>query len=391
MRLFYAIFLVGSVGVVGISRAEIPAPAPDTVSALITRLADADYHVRRQAAQELRQVGDKALPALRQAMAGPDPEVRARARQIVRAVEFRQVPGRPPLQGRASSVSLSFIGGERAVDVNDAGRKIHIVQGPRGIEMTVTGITDGRPDTETYRARTAEQLKTDNPEAYALFERWSSGNGPGIDSLALRERHAMIRRQQLQLQQLLAQRQQLLLPQPPVFREVAVDRVPAGGDDLTDLRGKVEDQMRRAGVPEADQRKVVDALDELDRLRRLNDAQFDNPDLKIQQYNAASDAVRKRLSDLKLPDPGAALPPPSSSRLGISAPSVEDESGVAVTHVLPHSRADRIGLQEGDIIRKVNGQPVRGVKDLRRVITENPKQLELEITRDGREMKLQEK
>jgi len=43
------------------------------------------------------------------------------------------------------------------------------------------------------------------------------------------------------------------------------------------------------------------------------------------------------------------------------------------------------------VIRKINGSDIADVKQLRRLVTEHPKGLVLDITRDGRELRLQEK
>ena len=109
------------------------------------------------------------------------------------------------------------------------------------------------------------------------------------------------------------------------------------------------------------------------------------------RQDKACDELRKTLNDLNLPDPGDALPPPKGARLGISVQPDIVTGGVGISHVVPDSRADRIGLQNDDVIRKINGKDIDDVKQLRRLVTEHPKGLVLDITRDGREMRLQEK
>ena len=112
----------------------------------------------------------------------------------------------------------------------------------------------------------------------------------------------------------------------------------------------------------------------------------------MREYNQRCDALRQKLADLKLPDPGDALPPPASGRLGISA---EEEtvagSGLIVTHIMADSRAAKLGLKEQDVIQRVNNEPVHSTHDLRNIVTKHPKGLIVEGLRDGKELKLEEK
>src|SRR5436190_1706820 len=85
------------------------------------------------------------------------------------------VPAAPAWAGRfrSQSVSVSVANGRKTVDVNDNGLKIRIKQTADGIRMSVTGVEDGNEVTEEYEAKDADELKRDNPEAYALYERWA--------------------------------------------------------------------------------------------------------------------------------------------------------------------------------------------------------------------------
>ena len=347
------------------------APASDQIDALIAQLGDADYHVRRDASERLRQIGPPAVPALKRAMENPQPEVRLRAEQIVRSFERRRVPGRPHGHARVSAVTMGLAQGRRTIEVDDEGRHIRISQGPGGIEMTVTGELDGRPATETFKAKSPDQLKAQNPEAYALFERFTGG--VAMDMRGNIIHGGLIFRQGIAARPLL-----------PMLR--------AGGDDLLALRDKLDQQIRQAKLTPEQRRQVDDALSTLDLARKfVAAAQLDNPDQEMKRYNDASDKLRQALRDLKLPDPGDVLPPPQNARLGISAPEAGVDGGVIVSHVMPDSRAQHIGLREDDVIRKVNGSDVHNVRELRRLVTEHPRDLVVEITRNGEDLTLREK
>jgi hypothetical protein len=74
-----------------------PLPAADQaadVAGLVGRLGSSSFEERQEAARALDAVGGPALPALRAAERGPDPEVRRRARDLVRRIEQREETAR---------------------------------------------------------------------------------------------------------------------------------------------------------------------------------------------------------------------------------------------------------------------------------------------------------
>jgi len=58
-------------------------------------------------------------------------------------------------------------------------------------------------------------------------------------------------------------------------------------------------------------------------------------------------------------------------------------AGVAVTAVQPGSRADRMGLSEGDIVIGVNNRRVTSLRELRALVAMQPRQLVLVVDSDG--------
>src|ERR1051326_2563489 len=67
-----------------------------------------------------------------------------------------------------------------------------------------------------------------------------------------------------------------------------------------------------------------------------------------------------------------------------------DNQGVVIDQVMPGSPAAQAQLQPGDIIRKFNGRDVKTIGTLRNMVaqTELNKNVELEITRDGKPLKV---
>ena len=156
----------------------------DPVPILIRQLADPDPTVRTEAFDRLKEIGKPALEPLRRAAALPDPELSGRAREIIRRIERRPIPGSPPDRDpnhTTHSMRISVQNGQATVDVEENGRKIHIAKHPAGqIEVSVTGHLDGREATETWKADTPEELQREDPEVFALFEKYGGGAGPGF-------------------------------------------------------------------------------------------------------------------------------------------------------------------------------------------------------------------
>jgi len=332
---------------------------PDDIKKLIDQLGDTQYSKREAATSELKEIGKPALAALKQTIAqNQDPEIVSRAQMLVKRIEIRPVPGIDPNaangQVQSTRVQMSVSNGARKVEVNESGREIKIADGPDGIVMNVTGYVEGQPASEEYTAKDFAQLKEENPAAAALFERWVDGSGQGL----------MLGRQ-VQIG----------------AGNVVQFTVPNVPDELEILRARIEKQMRDQKLKAAD-REIVNQ-----DLNRLTEARNAGLATGMEKYTDQCDEFRKTLAKYKL-DAGELLPPPANARLGISVETVQGH--LIVQNVSEKSRAERMGLQPGDLIRKVDGKAITNVGELRKVTTDNPKGMVMEITRDGKEMKLDE-
>lgn len=373
-----------------------PAPSPvdgrnDDIASLVRQLGDADFRVREEATRRLRAIGKPAMPALREALAGDDPEVCSRADSLLRQIEKPRIP-----QGWFRNLNGwrrrdMLRNGTRIIEVIERDRRAQVVEGPGGIEITVTGIDDGQSVHVTLRARDADDLRRQDADAYAVYERVAGArSNPNIRG-----------------RRLLVPGMPVPLPDPgPVPRPVPVPGrrpaarllplAPQGGllrppaDDLAALEDRIRRQMEGAGVAAAEQQAVMEAL------RMLRDIQAqgglmtpDDLEAQIRRYNDLSDAVRKKLEELKLPGPGDALPPPARARLGVSVapepqpPQPDGVGGVTVKMVIPGSRGEKLGLREGDEIRRVNDTRVDDAAGLRRVLTETKEPLVVVVKRPG--------
>jgi sRNA-binding protein len=156
-------------------------PVDPAVAALVKQLGDADPSVRETATKKLKEIGRPALPALREAARSDDPEVKARATKLVDSAQKR-VPAPAPRDagfGQGHSVSVSIDNGVRTTVVDSEGYRVRTRQDADGITMDVTGVEDGKPVTETYKAKDADEMKREYPEAFALYEKFGGNNANG--------------------------------------------------------------------------------------------------------------------------------------------------------------------------------------------------------------------
>ena len=129
-------------------------PSPEE---LVTRLGHEDYDVREQATRDLIALGDKAAPALEEALKSDDLEVRLRAGRALRAIrgqerrtEEAEEAGDAPGPGAApgntfSSVSIQIAPGKVKVTVKERGE-------------------DGEERSKVYEGTSVDELVKEHPE-----------------------------------------------------------------------------------------------------------------------------------------------------------------------------------------------------------------------------------
>jgi hypothetical protein len=131
--------------------------AQDTqdAAALVKKLGSEEYAVREEAQKKLVEMGDKAVPALEEALKSEDLEVRLRAGRALRAIgaQTKQaeaveseapVAGQVPARGHFQGMSMSM--------------------GPGKVTVTITQSVDGKIETKTYEGASLEELKEKYPE-----------------------------------------------------------------------------------------------------------------------------------------------------------------------------------------------------------------------------------
>jgi hypothetical protein len=348
------------------------APSAKEVDALIVQLGHDDFKIREEASIKLAKIGKPALSSLKKALDGGDPEVQSRAEILIKRIEQRPVPGGPvnsdePLVAR--SLRISNDGGTKNVEVRENQRTIVIREDGGGISMTVSAIENGKRVTEEFKAKNAQDLKAQSPDAATLYDRWSGSNGNNP---------------------LVRGAENLVLQGPILVGGLQAVPVPLAPDPLEELKDRVVQQMEKANVADEQRKQIADLLDRLQQGRPGRQIGAAEDRVKqLKDYFEASDELRQKLEALKLPDPGDDLPPPAKWRLGIQISP--DPEKVVVGSVVPESRAEKIGLKVGDVIAKIDDKPVKEIEELRESLSAAKGPIEVVVVREGKEMKLQEK
>ncbi len=342
-------------------------PADPEVALLIEQLGDIDPAVRESASERLKQIGKPALPQIRQAVESGDPEIRSSAAALVRRIERRPIP-QPSAPGpnRSMSRSIRVSGGTTTINSSENGRKITTVISPDRIEMTVTGLVDGKEATETYTAGSPDELKQEDPELFRLYE----------------EQTGVLNKMQggVVLQQRLGAGAQILPPLGLVGPVKVQDRV-------VDLQLRA---MRAMGGANARDRVELTKLFMQLRQAEPANATDEQRDRYYQQFYETSDKVREVLEAIKVEDTDNVLAPPAKWRLGVVI-ATDTDNGLKVAHVVSGSRGELLGMKKDDVIRQVNGAAVKDVAALHKALAEAKAPVSVEIVRDGKAMALKEK
>jgi hypothetical protein len=373
-----------------VARADEPKPAPapavgeasaEEIKRLIKDLGDDSFEVRERATRRLVEIGKPALPAVKEAQTSKDAEVRSRADKIVDRLDPKPktpaknsdpvapqiAPGGIRIIGPGNvQIKVQAVGGVggavvKEIQVQEDGKKVHITENAEGIKVVVTEKDpNGKEATREFKAKTAEDLKKNHPEAYELYIKHSGGVQLNIAPGVLRPVPAQ--------------------PLRPGLRN---------NPQLEEQKKRMEQLLKQLG-PQGE--KAAAQLKELEELQKKL---FDN--------NGNVNDLEKLLDELfKAAGGGVAVPGVPAEdgrpRLGVEVQPVDDtlrnqlgiDHGVVVRRVLPGSRAEKLGLREHDILQKAGGRKIEGIEDLRRAVEEN-KKLALEGVRGGKPQKWEEK
>lgn len=198
--------LAADVPVAGSTPATTQPTAAD-IPTLINQLGADSPRMRDQASIALRKLGKDALPALTRAKESDDPEVSTRAEAISNLINEdlnpKPQPRVDPFGGMAGPgvIRLNGVGGggvivgggggavmsvrvvangndaSKSIAIKENGKAINIEENRDGIKMTVTEPDkEGKDQTREYKAKDADTLKKESPEAFELYEKYTRGN-----------------------------------------------------------------------------------------------------------------------------------------------------------------------------------------------------------------------
>jgi S1-C subfamily serine protease len=70
--------------------------------------------------------------------------------------------------------------------------------------------------------------------------------------------------------------------------------------------------------------------------------------------------------------------------------SVQEEQGILIAKVIPGSPAAKAGLRAGDVIRKINGQPVKKAEDIQQAVegSQVGSNIQIEVRRNQQDVAL---
>jgi hypothetical protein len=322
----------------------LPKSTPE-IDKYIRQLGDRDFRKRDEAVRELRRIGRPAVDALNVALKASDPEVVSRAQCVLSVVAPKPGPAVVPYPvARGSGRFSGPVGGgvfipdrARFAPPVGFGRTTTRIQknADGSIEMSVTKNVNGQPETKTYKAASVDDLAKNHPEAFELFQRL---NG--------RVRAPAPARPHVEL-----------LPIAPPGLGPGDPEAQAEAQ----VRGMLEELRRMQAQRQAD--RQGDAKEMLERLERH----------------------RAQLQDPQQPQPN------NLRTLGVKILEHPNVDGLVVTGVVDDTAAARMKIEEGDVIRKINGRRVTNRDELRRALDSSKGPFVVELTRDGKPMKITEK
>jgi hypothetical protein len=165
--------------------------------------------------------------------------------------------------GKGKSISVKNVDGNKEINVEEEGRKVKIEESAAGkIKMSVTEKVDGKEETKTYEAESADDLKKVQPEAHKIYEQYKQGGDGGrIEFKAVPVDPARIRVR-------------------PAFPRALPVPIPEG-------------------LPAADLERLKEAQKRLEETRKRLEAELPNLEPKVKDKSAALERLDGALKQLE--------------------------------------------------------------------------------------------
>lgn len=299
------------------------------ISSLIKDLEADNWETREKATDELRKIGEKALPALKEAAESNDPEVAWRAKIIIRSLEKtkRTRPERSTDEldiGKSVSIwEPQTLSSRIKIFVQEMGpgttTKSFSFSTDASGKVTVTikeETEDGETEEKTYTADSMEEFKQKYPEVVKKY-------GIGIDEPV-----------------------EIEIPEIEIELEDIWEEFSKSWGRRWDELHKELEEMRKSFRRPFEER---DWLDELFRPKRSRPH-------KTKPIITAVDDLGIKVEYIE---------PALRTQLELS-----EDNGVLVSKVETDSPGQKTGLQQHDIILEINNQPIKTIWEFRRLMKE---------------------
>jgi hypothetical protein len=139
------------------------AQGADDPAELVKKLGSDDYAAREEAQQKLVDMGEKAIPALEEALKSDDLEVRLRAGRALRAIGARTKEAEEPKADDTPDHAPGHAPGNAPAGRSSV-QSMRMTYGNGKVTVTITDMVDGKEQTKTYEGASLEELKEKYPE-----------------------------------------------------------------------------------------------------------------------------------------------------------------------------------------------------------------------------------
>jgi hypothetical protein len=237
--------------------------APETIARAVDLLADlltkgdVDAKTSAKTALEKLAAGPNAIAARRAKAAleenekpqpMPQPAIgRALPLQIF-GNNLRVAGGQVQIQVQANNgaqvrrMTVVNNNGVRQIEAEENGRTVKIKDDPNGVlEMEVTETKDGKPVTQKYQAKNADDLKQKHPEAHKLFEQYNNQ----AQAQARAAANPIQRSMQARIQSLEVQLQSLQRTLAPLEAEAGKTKADAIKKHLENVQKEIDEAKKK--------------------------------------------------------------------------------------------------------------------------------------------------
>lgn len=288
----------------------------------------------------------------------------------------------PPIPPQAPEAPEPATNSKRTitVQVNNNGKETSIVQNSEGITVIYPG-KDG--EKVEVKASSADELKS-SPEAYQIYRKYVLRDNDSPRVRVITPRSGVNNEFRFSIPPIPP------MPPMPEIQGLSPEQQKEIERALKDAEKSTEDAFKRA--EEGHSRALEGHKRAIEGQQRAIEGQR----RAIEGQRRALEDRQRTLNELQRSPEQSPAESPSTPRLGVQVEELDEAiqshlgSGVIILEVVEGSRAEKLGLQENDIIRSINGQPTPDAETLRELVRSANGPFKLEITRAGKPLHVEE-